>query len=135
MVRTCVVNCNSSLAIDIATYLVMRFCRRDGATSPARDAERQRHRETETETRTWSESMSGSSLFTMPSHHQGEVPPWSSHVCVWFVQTIGDVQEDSVNYVISIVLVLGAFQKDVGSHSKELTEHVETALSLLSRKA
>ena len=34
MVRTCVVNCNSLLAIDVATYLVMRFCRRDGATSP-----------------------------------------------------------------------------------------------------
>ena len=34
MLRTCVVNCNSLLAIDIATYLVMRFCRRDGATSP-----------------------------------------------------------------------------------------------------
>ena len=34
MLRTCVVNCNSLLAIDIATYLVMCFCRRDGATSP-----------------------------------------------------------------------------------------------------
>ena len=71
----------------------------------------------------------------MKRHHGDSAFKHSSHVCVWFVQTIGDVQEDSVNYVISIVLVLGAFQKDVGSHSKELTEHVETALSPLSRKA
>ena len=31
---TCMVNCNSLLAIDSATYLAMRFCRRDGASSP-----------------------------------------------------------------------------------------------------
>ena len=53
---------------------------------------------------------------------------WSNHDFVWFVETIEDVLEDSVVYVISIGLVLDAFRRDVGSHSRKMMGYVKIAL-------
>ena len=53
---------------------------------------------------------------------------WSNHDFVWCVETIEDVLEDSVVYVISIGLVLDAFRRDVGSHSRKMMGYVKIAL-------